>query len=225
MLKITYFGHSCFLIEGNQGKVIIDPFLSGNPHVKVKPEEIVVDAILVSHGHQDHLGDAIEISKKNKAPIIGIFELVRYCEKNGATLTKEMNIGGSANYNFGEVTLIPALHSSSAPDGTYTGSPCGFIIQMERKNFYFAGDTGLSMEMKLTGELYNIDVAFLPIGGHYTMGPADAATAVEFLKPKLAIPMHYNTFPEIKQDPADFEDKVGDLAKVKVMAFGETFEL
>lgn len=224
MVKFTYFGHSCFLIEGSKGRVIIDPFLRGNPHVKVNPNEIITNAILVSHAHADHLGDAVEISQKNKAPIIGVYELVQYCNGKGAT-GHAMNIGGSYRFDFGEVTLVPAFHSSGCPDGSYGGSPCGFIVRMDNRTIYHAGDTGLSLELKLIGEMNNIDVAILPIGDNYTMGPADAAKAVEFLNPKLAIPMHYNTLPEIQQDPAEFEDKVGDLARVKIMGFGETYEL
>jgi L-ascorbate metabolism protein UlaG (beta-lactamase superfamily) len=224
MIKFTYFGHSCFLVEGSKGKVIIDPFFKGNPHVKVNPNEISCNAVLVTHGHQDHLGDSVEISKKNHAPIIAAYELVQSCLKQGAT-GHGMNIGGSFRFEFGEVTLTPALHSSGCADGTYAGSPCGFILKMDQRTLYHAGDTGLTLEMKLLAQSHNIDVAFLPIGDNYTMGPADAATAVEFLRPKLVIPMHYNTFPEIEQDPADFEDKVGDLARVKIMKFGETYEL
>ncbi|MDO8462188.1 MAG: metal-dependent hydrolase [Deltaproteobacteria bacterium] len=225
MVKITYFGHSCFLIEGSKGKIIIDPFLKGNPHVKVNPNEISVDAILVTHGHQDHLGDTIEISKKNHAPVISVYELVQHCLAKGAERGHGMNIGGSYRFDFGEVYITPALHSSSTGEGTYTGNPCGFILRIDNKTIYHAGDTGLSTEMNLIGELHNIDVAFLPIGDNFTMGPADAAKAVELLKPKMAIPMHYKTFPEIDQDPEDFADKVGDLAKVKIMGFGETYEL
>ncbi len=224
MIKLTYFGHSCFLIEGSKGKIVTDPFLRGNPHVRVNPNEIICNAILVSHGHSDHLGDAVEISQKNHAPILGVYELIQSCTKQGAT-GFAMNIGGSRKMDWGEVTLAPAIHSSGCADGTYGGTPCGFILKMDNRTLYHAGDTGLSMEMKLLSEVHNIDVALLPIGDNFTMGPADAAKAVEFLKPKLVIPMHYNTFPEIQQDPADFEDKVGDLCRVKVMGFGETFEL
>ena len=224
MIKLTYFGHSCFLIEGSKGKVAIDPFLKGNPHVRVNPNEIICQAVLVTHGHSDHLGDAVEISKKNHAPIIGVYELVQSCMKQGAS-GHGMNIGGSRQFDFGEVTLTPALHSSGCADGTYGGTPCGFILKMDNRTVYHAGDTSLTYEMKLLSEMHNIDVALLPIGDNFTMGAADAAKAVELLKPKLAIPIHYNTFPEIQQDPEDFVDKVGDLARVKIMGFGETYEL
>ncbi|MBI3540564.1 MAG: metal-dependent hydrolase [Deltaproteobacteria bacterium] len=224
MIKFTYFGHSCFLIEGSKGKVIIDPFLKGNPHVKVSPNEIITNAVLVTHAHADHFGDAVEISQKNHAPIIGVYELVQYGINKGAT-GHRMNLGGSYRFDFGEIILTPAFHSSGCPDGSYGGNPAGFIIKMDNKTLYHAGDTALSLEMQLIGEMHNIDVAFLPIGDNFTMGPADAAKAVEFLKPKMAVPMHYNTFPEIQQDPIEFEDKVGDLARVKIMGFGETYEL
>lgn len=224
MIKFTYFGHSCFVVEGSKGKVILDPFLRGNPHVKVNPNEISTNAICVTHAHSDHFGDAVEISQKNHAPVIGVHELVQYAIAKGAT-GHGMNIGGSFTFDFGEVFVTPAFHSSGFADGAYGGSPCGFIIKMDNRTLYHAGDAALSLEMKLIGEMNNIDVAFLPIGDNYTMGPADAAKAVEFLKPKQAVPMHYNTFPEIKQDPAEFEDKVGDLARVKIMGPGETYEL
>ena len=224
MIKFTYFGHSCFLIEGSRGKIIIDPFLKGNPHVKVNPNEIITSAVLVTHAHANHFGDAVEISQKNHAPIIGVYELVQYAINKGAS-GHGMNIGGSFHFEFGEVFVTPALHSCGFADGTYGGSPCGFIIKMDNRTIYHAGDSGLGLDMKLIGEMHNIDVAFLPIGDNFTMGAADAAKAVEFLNPKLAVPMHYNTFPEIQQDPEEFVDKVGDLARVKVMGFGETYEL
>lgn len=224
MIKITFYGHSNFLIESNKGKVIIDPFFTNNPHTKVTPNEIHADGILVTHGHSDHLGNAVELSKKNGAPIVGVKELVDYCIKQGATGFR-MNIGGSHNFEFGEVQLTPALHSSTTEEGIPTGNPCGFILRVENKTIYHAGDTSLSAELSLIGEMNNIDVALLPIGDIYTMGPADAAKAVEFLHPKIVIPMHYNTFPEIEQDPEDFADKVGDLAKVEILKVGKTFEL
>lgn len=224
MIKFTYYGHSCFLIEGSKGKIVIDPFFKGNPLIKINPAEIFANAVIVSHGHSDHLGDAPEISQRNHAPVIGVYELVQYCIKQGGT-GHAMNIGGAHDFDFGTVQLVPAFHSSGCPDGSYGGSPCGIILRMDNRTLYHAGDTGLSLEMNLIGEMHNIDVAFLPIGDNYTMGPADAAKAVEFLRPKLAVPMHYNTFPEIQQDPEEFEDKVGDLARVKIMNIGETYEL
>ncbi len=224
MLRLTWYSHSCFGIESNRYSVIIDPFLTDNPKTQVKPAEIRADAILVSHGHFDHVGDAVELSKNNKADVIGMYELVEWCKKQGAQ-GEGMNIGGRKQFDFGEVQLVSAIHSSGCPDGAYGGTPCGFILRMEGKTIYFAGDTALTYDMKLIGEQNNINVALIPIGDFYTMGPVDAATAVEFLKPQMVIPMHYNTFPAIEQDPEDFADKVGDLAQVKIMRFGETLEL
>lgn len=224
MLKLTYYSHACFAIEANHSSIIIDPFLTDNPKTQVKPSEIAANAILVSHGHFDHVGDAVEISKNNNADIIGVYETVEWCKKQGGK-GEGMNIGGSKQFSFGEVQLTPAVHSSGCPDGSYGGTPCGFIIRMGGKTIYFAGDTALTMDMKLIGERNNINVALIPIGDYYTMGPADAAEAVAFLKPQLVVPMHYNTFPVIEQDPEDFADKVGDLARVKIMNFGETIEL
>jgi L-ascorbate metabolism protein UlaG (beta-lactamase superfamily) len=225
MLKLTYFGHSCFLIEGSKGKIVIDPFLTGNPHVKVNPKEIIADAVLVTHGHKDSIGDSVAVANNNSCPIVATQEVTNYCTKEGAKVCLDMNIGGTRTLDFAEVTMVPALHSSSTPDGQYAGAAAGFIVKMENKVFYHAGDTALSMEMKLIAEQHNIDYAMLPIGGCRTMDPADAATAVEWLKPKEVFPMHFKTTTDIDQDPEDFDDKVGDLAKVRVIGFGETVEL
>ena len=204
---------------------MIDPYFSENPKTKINPSEIIADHILISHAHFDHTSDdTIKIAKKNNATIVGVFEVVQHCTQKGAT-GFGMNVGGARNFDFGEVQLTPAIHSSSFPDGAYGGLACGFLIRIGNKTIYFAGDTALTYEMKLIGEMNNIDVALLPIGDCFTMGPVDAAQAVEFLKPKIVIPMHYNTFPQIEQDPEDFADKVGDLARVVVLGYGETHEL
>jgi L-ascorbate metabolism protein UlaG (beta-lactamase superfamily) len=224
MVKILYYGHSCFLIETNKHKILIDPYFSENPKTKMNPSEIIADHILVTHAHFDHIGDTVEIAKRNKATVIGVLEVVNHCAKEGVT-GEGMNIGGSLELDFGEIQLTPAIHSSSFPDGTYGGEACGFIIRVENKTIYHAGDTALTYEMKLIGEMNNIDVAILPIGDYYTMGPVDAAQAVEYIKPKMVIPMHYNTFPQIEQDPEDFADKVGDLAQVVILGYGDTHEL
>jgi len=198
-MKITYHGHSCFIIEADKHRIIIDPFLSGNPAAKIKPKDVKVEAVLVSHGHSDHLGDAVEISKNNNATIIAPFELVNYCTARGA-MGHAMHIGGSHEFPFGRVKLTIAHHGSTTDTGA-TGNPCGFIVAMEGKTIYHAGDTGLFSDMKLIGEINRIDVALLPIGDNFTMGVEDAIKAVEFLRPKMVIPMHYNTFDVIKQDP------------------------
>ncbi|MEE9591302.1 MAG: metal-dependent hydrolase, partial [Thermodesulfobacteriota bacterium] len=197
-MKVIYHGHSCFLIEGSKHSVIFDPFLKDNPLAKIRPEDVKVDAILVSHGHLDHVGDAVEISKKNTATIIAPFELANYFQNKGVE-SHPMHIGGAYNFPFGTVKLTIAHHGSTTETGA-VGNPCGFILTMDDKVIYHAGDTGLFYDMKLIGELNNLDVALIPIGDNFTMGIPDALKAVEFLKPKIAIPMHYNTFDVIKQN-------------------------
>jgi L-ascorbate metabolism protein UlaG (beta-lactamase superfamily) len=223
-MKITYHGHSCFIIEAGKYKIIIDPFLSGNPMAKIKPKEVKVDAVLVTHGHGDHLGDAVEISKGNNALIIAPFELVNYCNEKGAT-GHPMHIGGSYNFPFGKVKLTIAHHGSTTDTGA-TGNPCGFLVTMEGKTIYHAGDTGLFSDMKLIGEPNRIDAAMLPIGDNFTMGIEDAVKAVEFLRPKIAIPMHYNTFDVIRQDPKHFVDGLkGSHTKGVILESGESLEI
>lgn len=228
MSKLTWYGHSAFLIETETGNILLDPFLSGNPKATVKPDTIQADYILVTHGHGDHLGDAIDIAKNNEATIIAPFELAMYCENQGAK-AHPMHIGGAYQFPFGRVKLTSALHGSAAQSDkgfVYTGNPCGFLITVEDKTIYFAGDTGLFYDMKLLGELEQIDVALLPIGGNFTMDATDALKAVEFLKPKLTIPMHYNTFDIIRADPEAFaRDCQKQGFKAKVLQINESIAL
>ncbi|AGA69082.1 putative Zn-dependent hydrolase of beta-lactamase fold protein [Desulfitobacterium dichloroeliminans LMG P-21439] len=211
-MEIRFHGHACFEIIGEQGRILIDPFLRDNPTADIGPEEFThLDGILVSHGHADHLGDAIEISRKTGAPIIGVFELARLCAKYGAN-THAMHIGGKHTFNFGTVRLTQALHGSvfepreEEESYTYAGLACGFLIQMEGKWLYHAGDTGLFGDMELIGRRHPLEVAILPIGDNYTMGQEEAVYATNLLRPKVVIPMHYSTFPLIQQDPAEFVD-------------------
>lgn len=223
-MKITWQGHSCFIVEAEGKSIIIDPFLKGNPTAKIQPSDVRVNAVLVTHGHGDHLGDAVEISKLNGAPVIGTFELVNYCTAQGAT-GHPMHIGGSYRFPFGRVKLTIAHHGSSSDAGSL-GNPCGFIINMGGKSVYHAGDTGLFSDMALIGDTNSIDVAMLPIGDNFTMGIEDAVLAVGFLKPKTVIPMHYNTFDLIKQDPEVFRKSLpGSDVRVEIMKPGESLEV
>lgn len=228
MVRVTYHGHSCFLLEEGVYRILFDPFISGNPRTTARVSQFErLDAILVSHGHSDHLGDAVELSKMSKAPIVAPFELTMFCQRRGAYV-HPMHIGGSAAFPFGRVKLTIAHHGSAHVDkGTeYTGSPCGFLVQFGPLLFYHAGDTGLFYDMKLIGEMNRIDVAFLPIGDNFTMGPDDAAKAVEFLRPRYVVPMHYGTFDVLEPDAGRFVREASGLgAQVVVMAEDTSLEL
>lgn len=210
MLRMTYFGHAAFLLDSGEKRIVVDPFLEGNPHAKVKPSALQVDAVLLTHGHGDHLGDAIQIAKKCQAPIIAPYELACYCQGKGAP-THPMHIGGSRTFPFAWVKLTIAHHGSSTPDGQYAGNPCGFVVKMGGKTIYHAGDTGLFLDMKLIGEMNPLDLALLPIGDNFTMGIEDAVKAAEFLRPGKVIPIHYDTFDLIRSDAGDFAARVKKL--------------
>ena len=215
MVKITFLGHSCFLIDDeNNNRILIDPFLQGNPLSSAKPDEINPTLILLTHGHGDHLGDAVEISKKSGATILGVFELINYVTEKGAK-GHHAHMGGKIPFDFGWVKLVPALHSSSTPDGKYTGNPVGFVININGHHIYHAGDTGLFSDMELIGRVYGVDTALLPIGGTFVMDVSDAVEAVKMLKCKTVIPMHYNTFPPIEADPNEFKKLVEKETETK----------
>jgi len=206
MPTLTYWGHAAWLVEGGGARIAIDPFLTGNPLAPIKAEDAKVDYILVSHGHGDHLGDAIEIAKRNDATIVANYEIATFCGKKGAK-AHPLHIGGGHAFPFGHVKLTIAHHGSAYEEGDqfiYLGNPCGVLLTVDGKRIYHAGDTGLFLDMELIGEMYPIDVALLPIGDNFTMGIDDAVKAVELLKPKVAIPMHYNTFDVIQADPNQF---------------------
>jgi len=229
MPKLTFLGHAAFVIEGDQGKIAIDPFLTGNPIAKAKPEDIQVDAVLVTHGHGDHVGDTVTIAKKNNALVIAPFELANFLGKQGVSV-HPMHIGGSKEFPFAWVKLTPAAHGSAYVDDdktVYTGNPCGFLIKMDGKLIYHAGDTGLIADMELLGRLYNLDVALLPIGDNFTMGPDDALEAVKMLKPKVVIPMHYNTWDLIAQEPQAFCNRVKaeTSSECVVLGIGESYQV
>ena len=179
-----------------------------------KPENIY--DIFVTHAHGDHLGSAIEISKKTGAPITAIFELANYCAKKGAR-TYDVGMGSWTEYSWGRAITVPAFHSSSTPDGMYGGCPCGYVFEIEGKTIYHAGDTSLTSEMKTIGELYEPDIAMLPIGGKYTMDIEHAVKAAEWLGASEIIPMHYNTFDAIKVNISDFERQIREIGKVPMI--------
>jgi L-ascorbate metabolism protein UlaG (beta-lactamase superfamily) len=224
MPRLTYLGHAAFLLEGSAGRLIIDPFLKGNPLAAQKPEQVRVAWILLSHGHGDHLGDALQIAAANDATIVAPNELAVYCAGKGAK-THGMHIGGAHTFPFGRVKLTIAHHGSMAPDGTYTGNPCGFLVTMDGKTLYHPGDTGLFYDMKLIGEMNRIDLALLPIGDNFTMGIDDAVKATEFLQAGLYVPMHYKTFEVIDVDPGEFVRKVQAAGrKARLLPIGESLE-
>ena len=219
-MKIKYLGHSCFEIETDQKKILIDPFLIKSPNYNI---EGVTD-IFVTHGHGDHLGSAIEISKKNGATITAVFELANYCSSKGAN-TNGINFGAWINYDWGKVIMVPAFHSNSTPEGFYAGMPCGYIFEIKGTKIYHAGDTSLNNEIKMIGEFYQPDISLLPVGGHYTMDIEHAVIASQWLNTKWVIPMHYNTFDAIKVDIRDFEDKIKEKNKTPIILnIGETFK-
>lgn len=225
-MQATFLGHAGFLIEGS-AKIVIDPFLSGNPVAKARAGDVRADLVLVSHGHGDHLGDAVPIARQSGGTVVGVHELALYCARNGAQ-SHGMHIGGSRTFGGVKIKLTPAWHGSGFGDSPmeYLGTPCGFMISMDGKNIYHSGDTGLFGDMELIGRLHPIDLALLPIGDNFTMGPEDALEAVKMLKPKLVIPMHYNTWPLIQQDPLKFKSEVEAAtgSKVAVIAPGESLE-
>ena len=224
-VKLTYYGHACFLVEGGGSRLIVDPFLEGNPTAPVNPAQVKVDYVLVSHAHGDHWGDAAVIAKSNDATIVANNEISVYAAKHGLK-SHGLHIGGGYNFPFGRVKLTIAHHGSVFADGTYGGNPAGFLLTLEGKNIYHACDTGLFYDMKLIGE-NGIDVAILPIGDNYTMGPDDALKAVQLIQPKVVIPIHYNTFDVIKQDPEKFKAAVEakTSAKCVILKPGDALEL
>ncbi len=227
-MKVTFLGHAAFLLEG-EATVLIDPFITGNPVATVRAEELHPDLILVSHGHGDHLGDAVEIARRSGATIVSVFELASYCSRQGAQ-AHGMHIGGSHQFGPVKVKLTPAWHGSGLitnGPAEYLGTPCGFVFTLDGKTIYHSGDTGLFGDMAMVGRLHPIDLALLPIGDNFTMGPEDALEAVHLIKPNLVIPMHYNTWPLIEQDPQEFKRVVEAQtpARVIILAPGESYEV
>ncbi|RKN84201.1 metal-dependent hydrolase [Paenibacillus ginsengarvi] len=211
-MDITYFGHSCLYVESEGKKVIIDPFLSGNPASGVSPKDIEVDAVLLTHAHDDHFGDSIEIAMTNNCPIVAVFELAMHCIRLGAR-AHAMNIGGAHTMEGFRIKFTKAFHGSSLREGDrylYAGQPAGILLTSGGTTIYHAGDTSLFGDMKLIGEMNDIALAALPIGDNYTMGPEDAVYAAQWLRTKRVIPLHYDTFPVIRQDANRFAAMLGE---------------
>lgn len=222
MPELKFLGHACFLLREGKNAVIIDPFLSGNPSATCTVDQIDCQHVLVSHGHEDHLGDAISIARQNSALVIATAEIARLCGEKGISV-HAMHIGGKHNFDFGYVRITQAFHGSGVPGG----HACGFIIHFYGKTIYHTGDTGIFGDMALLGRLESLDVALLPIGDNFTMGPSDAAEAAGLIKPRLVVPMHYNTWPIIAQDPAPFKQDVEMRfgIPVRIMSPGDNLTL
>jgi L-ascorbate metabolism protein UlaG (beta-lactamase superfamily) len=226
VVELTYHSHACFTITVGDTKLLTDPFLTGNELADVSADEVEADYILVSHGHGDHVGDTVPIAQRTGAMTISNFEIYGWLQAQGVENGHPLHIGGGHDFPFGRVKLTIAHHGSALPDGSYGGNPAGFLLTLEGKKIYHACDTGLFYDMKLIGE-EGLDVAILPIGDNFTMGPDDALRAVKLLEPKAVIPIHYDTFDVIRQDPNSFAARVEaeTPAKCVVLRPGESLQL
>jgi L-ascorbate metabolism protein UlaG (beta-lactamase superfamily) len=224
--KLTFHGHACFVLEHGGKRIVFDPFLTGNPKADIAAAGLPrLDAILLTHGHDDHLGDAVPLAKQHQAVVVAPYELALFCTDRGAPHVHPMHIGGAHAFPFGKVKLVVAFHGGGVDGddtGRFTTFPCGYVVTVGDKTVYHAGDTALTLEMQLLEG--RVDVMLVPIGDNYTMGIEDAVRAVAFVKPKVAIPMHWGTFPVIEADPQAFKKAVGTLAQVAVLQPGQTFD-
>lgn len=226
-MKLIYYGHSCFTIEVNGKSLLFDPFITSNPLAgSVDIGKIKSDYILVSHGHEDHISDLVLLAKSTGAKVISNYEIYTWVNKQGIEHAHPMNIGGKWNFDFGTVECTVAQHSSSFPDGSYAGNPMGFHITTPDGNFYYSGDTALTMDMKLIGEYRQTDFALLPIGDNFTMGVDDAIIASDFIKCKKIIGLHFDTFWFIKIDQKEAKQKFKEAGKELVLlGIGESLEI
>ena len=224
--EVTFLGHSTFQIQAGEHQILIDPFLTGNPQANVAADDMNPGFIALSHGHGDHVGDTVDIAKRTGAKVIANYEICEWLKGQGVENVHPQHIGGGFNHEFGRLKLTTALHGSMLPDGSNGGMPAGLLFQLDGATIYHAGDTGLFSDMQLIGEA-GIDLAILPIGDNFTMGPDDALRAVQFLKPKHVVPCHYNTFGWIEQDANAWAERVmaDTSAKATVMASGDTLSV
>ncbi|MGG3194729.1 MULTISPECIES: metal-dependent hydrolase [Priestia] len=225
-MHVSYHGHSIVKIETKGKTILIDPFITGNELTDLNAEDVKADVILLTHGHNDHVGDTVEIAKRSDALVVAVAELATYLSWQGLNV-HPMSIGGAYTFDFGTVKLTQAFHGSSYTENNekiiYTGMPAGLLLTIEGKTIYHAGDTALFSDLKLIGRR-KPDLAFLPIGDNFTMGPEDAAIAAEWVQAKLVVPIHYNTFPVIKQDPHQFVESLSGI-EGKVLKAGEGLDL
>lgn len=208
--NLTWLGHGSWLIETAEQRVLLDPFLNDSPTAPCKADDVEADFILVSHGHFDHVADVASIANRTGATVVAIYEISEwFVQHHQVENTIGMNLGGSLSLPFGTVKMTVAHHSSQLPDGSYGGNPAGFVLTLSDGKIYFACDTALFGDMKLIGDA-GIDLAVLPIGDHFTMGPEDAVAAVKLIRPQRVAPAHYNTWPPIEQDAEAWAEKVRD---------------
>lgn len=218
-IKFTYVGHATYILEIEGQTIVVDPFFTSNPVATIKAENVAADVILQSHGHFDHIEDTVALAQRTGAKVIANFEIVNWLQAKGLTNLHPQHLGGGFQHDFGHVKFTIAHHSSGLPDGAYGGNPAGFIITAAGKKIYLACDTALFYEMQLYGE-EGIDLCVLPIGDNFTMGPADALRAAQFIKPKLVVPCHYNTWPPIAQDGTGWAKRVESETDAKAQALG-----
>lgn len=224
-IEITFHGHACFELAGAGQKLVIDPFLApNNPVASTTASDIEPTCLVVTHGHVDHIADAVPLAGNGDVPTVALVEVAEWLGKQGVQAF-DVNLGGSVSFEWGSVRMVPALHTNTLPDGTVVGQAAGVIIRLGNTTVYHTGDTALFSDMALIGEMDPVDVLIVPIGDRYTMDPGAAARAVGLIKPRIAIPCHYNTFPPIEQDPQSFADAVDALSpgvEVRILNPGES---